>query len=80
MYSESGVYGDPNLGEGAIQRSNTIHSIAECYRSVNNLDMACSHFEQSFRLKVQELKIYHKSTQHTAIQLASAYFQTNQFE
>lgn len=45
MYSEPGVYVDPNTGDGAIQRSNTMHSIAECYRAVNDLENACTHFE-----------------------------------
>jgi hypothetical protein len=51
MYSEPGVYGDPNAGDGAIQRSNTMHSIAECYRALHDMENACANFEKSYLLK-----------------------------
>ncbi|KAM3128439.1 hypothetical protein pb186bvf_019447 [Paramecium bursaria] len=80
MYNEPGVYSNPNAGDGALQQSNTMHSIAECYRFLKKLDLAINYFQQAYKLKKQELKIIHKSTQHTAIQLASSLFQVNQFE
>ncbi|CAD8174421.1 unnamed protein product [Paramecium octaurelia] len=80
MYNEPGVFSDPNAGDAALQKSNTMHSIAECYRSLHNLDLCIQYFRDAYKYKAQELKIFHKSTQNTAIQLASALFQKNQFE
>ena len=45
MYSEPGVYQDPNSGDGAVQRGNTMHSIAECYRATGDLENSCVFFD-----------------------------------
>lgn len=45
MYNEPGVYSNPNAGDGALQQSNTMHSIAECYRFLKKLDLAINYFQ-----------------------------------
>lgn len=80
MYNEPGVYSDPNSGDAAFQKSNVLHSMGECYRALKNLEQANNHLREAYKLKLQELKIYHKSTQHTATQLASTLFQQAQYE
>jgi hypothetical protein len=51
MYNEPGVFSDPNAGDAALQKSNTMHSIAECYRALHNLDLCIFNFREAYKYK-----------------------------